>query len=310
LTKARKLIGTTGFLGSIGVLGTSTVVIAADLLPFFRVSLSDLDELPSGYQRTLEVFMSVGGSRSATSTTVILWAILILATALSISHRRGVSRENPNIRFAQLLTAAVATSGGFLLIGLMTNDWSPGYGATKYLIVIISITIPAMMVLALRLYEGNLTSIVLASGTLLLALILSQGELGNLGKSTLFSIEPPKTSAEVHPDVRSLVVALKDNPDQILCTDQAQDFNTPQAEPHRSYLCSRWGSSLVGADFGDAILWRYSLLDRIPKTEMPRIANLQKDSKLALLYFVRESSTGKPWWSEISGQSWILRQVK
>lgn len=288
------------------ILIASILVVFQKLFPYINPAPQADEDTASGVYRTIQVLTAAGGTRAATITTVLIWAFIVAAIAYIFRSTEDKVINDRNLGTVLFFTAAIFSAGAFYLLGMFTNGWNPGYGATKYLVLIIGVTLPAALILLQNQIRLGSASLVSLHGILIFTLVLSQGELALIAKSPLFTIGFDENTSYIYPDVRALATALESTPNQILCTDKSPDSQLAQVDPLRAYHCSRWGSSLVGADGKDALSWRFSHLDRAPKTELTRVATALKDENLAIIFFDHVPTKENSWWVKYSGKRWIF----
>jgi hypothetical protein len=292
------------------ILVSAIFVVFLKLFPYINPAPQGEENTASGIYRTIQVLTAAGGTRAASITTVLIWACIVIAIAFIFRSNEDKAINARNIGIVLIFTAAIFSAGAFHLLGMITNDWNPGYGATKYLVLIIGVTLPAALILIQNHIRLGLASLVSVHGILIFTLVLTQGELGLIAKSPIFTRGFDESTSYINPDVRALATALESKPDQILCTDKSPDFQLAQVDALRAYHCSRWGSSLVGADGTDALSWRFSHLDRVPKTNLSRVATTLNEKKLALIFFDHVPTKDDPWWVKYSGENWIFVESK
>ena len=254
-----------------------------------------------------------GGTRGASDLLVILWLFLIAVVVWRVSSRSKLDSYHPPTLFVVTVSTLIGSNVYLFLTGIASNEGSPGYGATKYLITSIAFSLPLFWMLATQ--EKRVSSLpnLLALGAIMIFSILitqpdSRGAaIGFLSPPNSVEVEAANTGV-----VRALKEALEMKPEHVLCVSDF-GYPIPGAEVRmESYFCTRWAQSLVGGD-AESSGWRFVPLNRQEESYMSDVLRAYSDKEVVIIRFVDPAIpllVEDTWWAKYIDPSWEIIEVK
>jgi hypothetical protein len=263
-----------------------------------------------------------GGTRNPGLILPIVWFVLLIATSWKLL--RGIERKSllGAPMFLAVLWLLGASNLYVLLAGLFQNGGSFGYGATKYFLTSITLTLPIMwMVLAESV--KSLKALAAAGLAIIVATLVTVPFTRMVPAAFVAPTLTPFLASPTAGDLQSansgvylaLQQAVTLKPDHIFC---ASDFGFPapnEAESMESYMCTRWGGALIANESGYA--WKFVPLNRAPFSKLVETKNnVQGESVVFIRIF---SQTGddedipnksETWWGKYVDNSWNVIEVK
>ena len=253
-----------------------------------------------------------GGTRAASDLLVIVWLLLIGLVTYVSSKKSNLFFSIDKDLFKISLFLLVLSSVFLYLTGMNTNAGGLGYGATKYLIVTISLSLPILVLVILTIREKlNFQSLISTVMVLVFGLMIAIPESRSVAAQFLAPNVSPDTEAARTFVFLALQEALEKEPDQIFC---ASDYGhpLPGAEVSMtSYFCTRWGQSLVGDEGGSE--WRTVPLGIHPEETLFGVKDVYKTKRVVLIRFPEYSNLllqQDTWWSKYVDESWEVVIVK
>ncbi len=266
-----------------------------------------------------------GGTRVPKRAFTVSWLISMLWVVVSIL-RRPPNKGFLGERLFLSVVGALATSAAYLLVaGLLNNTSTFGYGATKYLLTSIALSIPIILLVIVDNLKNVSVGNVWISGIVVLAVTFTLQVDSRSAFDTVVEpnsvglLNPPSQSsiAEAQSGVFSAIKsALRENPNQIFCVS---DYGFPVVNEEvnfNSYLCSRWVGSLIG-DSGTMSNWRFVALDQAPISSLLSAKDDVKGEKIVVIRFTHRNTQDKQvlpiadtWWAEYVEASWKVIEVR
>jgi hypothetical protein len=201
-----------------------------------------------------------GGTRNPGLILPIVWFVLLIATSWKLL--RGIDSKSllGAPMFLSVLGLLGASNLYVLLAGLLQNGESFGYGATKYFLTSITLTLPIMwMVLAESV--KSLKTLAAAGLAIIVATLVTVPFTRMVPAAfvapTLTPFLASPTAADLQSANSGVYLALQQavtlKPDHIFC---ASDFGFPapnEEESMESYMCTRWGGALIANECAGSI---------------------------------------------------------
>ena len=299
-------------------LTTFFVALAVILLPSIigLVSISD------------EYLKLPGGSRSATHTLIVLWAVILVLVLWAILSNPKKDNSTSQPKFVTLLSVgSLVLSTVYLSIaGLVGNSGQLGYGATKYLLTAISFSLPVFWLVLIHTVRSIRAISAISLGIVLLSAVLmaqpdsrkipltiaapSIGALEFLDANDKDYLESP--NADV---IAAITKAVAKAPDHIVC---ASDFGFPAPGGelnYESYACNRWSRSLLGDE--SPAEWAVIPLDMSTKSALKKARERYEGKKIVLIRIANPvGATNVPleksetWWIDYTDKSWEIITVR
>jgi hypothetical protein len=284
--------------------------------------------LPEVIKRILSVssYLQIGGgTRNASLALSAVWLLLVF---LVLWQKRKDSADSVLLGttlFILTMLTLVGSSFYLLLSGYLGSGESFGYGATKYFVTAIGFSLPVLFLVATQMIGVSTIKGVFLTGVLTVSIIfMAQPDSRMVPATIVFpSFIPflaPVDASALDSSVPGVITALKEavskDPDQILCVS---DFAFPYPDGEismESYLCSRWGGSLLG-DSDKAANWRFVPLDRGPVEGMETVRGILEGDDVILIRFTTLDNEGSPtldvsetWWGAYVDDDWAVITVK
>jgi hypothetical protein len=253
-----------------------------------------------------------GGTRSVSEFLLFAWLGSLGAILWRLSTRSSSGKLIGRPLFALTIGVLLASTMFLFVTGIATNSGNPGYGASKYLLTVISFTTPLLWLnLVTARKKFNYPKVLSSSLVLLFVIVAFQFDTRAIASS--FVIPPQLANVQVAQSgvFLALEEALRRKPDQIFCVS---DYGIPAPGGElnmNSYSCTRWGQSLVGDEKGQE--WRFVPLGRISEESLIPVLEAYRDKKVII---VRFSDPGKPllvadtWWFKYTDESWDIISVR
>jgi hypothetical protein len=262
-----------------------------------------------------------GGTRNPGLILPIVWFVLLIATSWKLL--RGIDSKSllGAPMFLSVLGLLGASNLYVLLAGLLQNGESFGYGATKYFLTSITLTLPIMwMVLAESV--KSLKTLAAAGLAIIVATLVTVPFTRMVPAAfvapTLTPFLASPTAADLQSANSGVYLALQQavtlKPDHIFC---ASDFGFPapnEEESMESYMCTRWGGALIANESGYA--WKFVPLNRAPVSALLETKNNVLGQSVVLIRLVNHRSgdsgisyIGNTWWGEYTDSSWDIITV-
>ena len=198
------------------------------------------------------------------------------------------------------------------LQGIVSNSGSPGYGASKYLLTGISLTLPILWLVLVTPRKPLNLVVRLSTGLLLIfAVLVAQPDSRGSALQFMSPSEGVDVSGAKTGVFLALDKAIKSGAEQIFC---ASDYGFPYPEGESSfeaYLCTRWGQALTGDESG--LEWRFVPLNRAPKESLELVRQSFSDKRVVVIRFTdptRPVLQSETWWSEYVDDSWTVITVR
>jgi hypothetical protein len=195
------------------------------------------------------------------------------------------------------------------LTGLAENADAPSYGATKYLLTTIALTIPIVWLTIVSLLKHSKVLVSTTLGVILLFGVLIAQPDSRSAVSFVTADRVVLNEDSIYKEVAALKIALEQNPDHVLCVS---DFGFPadgQEIRMESYFCTRWAQSLVGGEV-DSYDWRFAPLNRVDSIDqLLPIREAYEGKEVLLVRFTQESNKldlEETWWYKYVDESWEI----
>jgi len=254
-----------------------------------------------------------GGTRSAGELLVLVWLSLAAFSIWLRSRSEKKMAYSGSGDFSLVVLTLISSVLYIFVAGVSANAGTPGYGASKYLITAICISLP---VLYISLMDEERRQALIPTISLGVVLILSMIFFQPDTRNVAISFIQPASAAVLETPITgvtpALLQALNEQPDHVLCVS---DFGYPAPEEEvrkESYLCTRWAQSLVGGD-SDSSGWGFVPLNRQNVSYMLDVVESYKDRRVVLIRFTDSTSPKllqDVWWSEYVDKSWKIITVR
>jgi hypothetical protein len=197
------------------------------------------------------------------------------------------------------------------LTGLANNAGQPGYGALKYLMTSIAISVPFLwFVLSTQKPKRGIILPLLTGITLTYAVITFQYDSRPVGSSFVTPAQPANIAAAQSGVFPAIGEALSRNPQHIICVTDFESHSPDAAQNGSAYLCTRWAQSLVGDESGQE--WRFVPLGRLPEESLLPVLEAYGEKKVVVIRFPDPEnplSAEETWWFKYVDQSWDILTV-
>lgn len=253
-----------------------------------------------------------GGTRSAGDLLVLIWLGLAALSIWLTSKSEKKSTLPVHLLFGLVVFTLLASVLYIFIAGIAANGGSPGYGASKYLLIVISLSLPVffLSLIEKETYNGIVRALTIGI-ILALAIVFTQADTRNVASAfiTLQSAADLETSKSGI--VIAIQKALDQDPDHVLCVS---DFGYPApGEDIRpeSYFCTRWAQSLVGGD-SESSGWGFVPLNRQEVSYMNQVVDSYKKKSVVIIRFIDPANpklVQDTWWSEYVDKSWKIINV-
>jgi hypothetical protein len=264
-----------------------------------------------------------GATRSATQLLIFIWLALLISTTLLLSTKKSSKKRAGNRLFVASLGVLLATNIYLVSVGMLANAGPLGYGANKYLVTSIALSIPVLWVILVTSMRG-LKALGASVSGLILAFSISmfQPDQGLILNTGVVSLSPAASNPEESNVVSAIREALEGNPQNILCvSDDGQPMIVEGAQWNanqwESYICTRWGDSLAGNAGDEGFLWRATMINSYPIETLGTIRESYKDRNVAIIRFPSDSEESlepiaqeDTWWFDYVEPSWSVVVVK
>jgi hypothetical protein len=266
-----------------------------------------------------------GATRSATPTLILVW-LLLSATAIWAVSKRNKDHVLLGANLFGLTLAALLASIVYLVTtGMLASQGSSdyGYGANKYLLTSIAMSIPVLWLVLILSRKRARTLVSLVTGLALgFGLFIAQPDHGLLLNTGVISISAVQDPTAEQPVVAAIRQALETNPDHILCVSDDGQPMLVEGKPWNAnqwdaYLCTRWGDSLAGKAGPEGHLWRSTMINSMPEETLAIVRDTYVDKKVAIIRipgYEEGSSEMKiaeeQWWFQYVSPSWVTFPVK
>lgn len=303
--------------------GNQKVVLALTTF-FLALAVFLLPSIIGLVSRSNEYLKLPGGSRSATHTLIVLWAVTLVLVFWVILSTSKTDKAKNKVNFVTLLSVgSLVLSTMYLSIaGLIGNSGQLGYGATKYLLTAISFSLPVFWLVLIHTVRSLRALSAVSLGIVMLSAVLmaqpdsrkipitiaapSIGALEFLDANEKDYLESP--NADV---ISAITKAVSRNPDHIVC---ASDFGFPAPGGevnYESYACNRWSRSLLGDESPSE--WAILPLDMTPESSLYAALERYKGKKVVLIRISNPPGGTTPrldvsetWWVQYIDKSWDI----
>jgi hypothetical protein len=265
-----------------------------------------------------------GGTRSATSglITLTLFLAAIVIWKLLLAH---YDSEATGKNLFTLTIAVLVVSNLYLLISALEgNQGGFGYGATKYLITTISLTLPVFWMLAVEnLKLANFRVIATAGLVLILSILMVQPDSREVPAAIVAPqlipmqlLAPPDPNDVSKPSAvaSGLVAAFQLKPDHVICVSDLDVSSVSREVDFDSYFCNRWAGSLNSNK--DPFTWGAVALGRLGKDSLSEFRANYRGDVVAVVRIPnpKDSTTStldksETWWWDYADESWEVVTV-
>jgi hypothetical protein len=265
-----------------------------------------------------------GGTRSATTGLITLTLFLLGIVTLKLLRFPSDSGVTSKKLFI-VIVAVLFSSNAYLLVSALDgNQGEFGYGATKYLITTISISIPVLWILAVEYYElTNFKVITTAGLVLILSILMIQPDTRRVPASIVVPqlitslLSPPEIikiprSLEIASGLR---IAFQLKPDHVFCVSDLDVSKFSGAADYDSYVCNRWAGSLNSNE--DPFTWGAVALGRGGKDLLSDFQASYSGEDVVVVRILNPVDSTTPaldksetWWWEYVDESWEVVTVE
>jgi hypothetical protein len=253
-----------------------------------------------------------GGTRDVNGTLILLWLTVTTLSLWGVSKAKNHFFGFGKSLFSIGLLLLVSSNLILLLRGIAGNAGDPGYGASKYLITSIAITLPlTWAVYIFQKKNKNFYRILMSGIVILYSLITFQHDSRPVASSFFQPVVIADTGSAQSGVFLAIEQALQRNPEQIFCVSD-YGIPVPEAELNmNSYQCTRWAQSIVGDEGGQE--WRFVPLGRISEESLQPVLDAYRAKEVVIIRFI---DSGNPllvdhtWWSKYIDDSWEIITVK
>jgi hypothetical protein len=211
-----------------------------------------------------------------------------------------------------VVVLVLASNVAIYINGLANNSLTPGYGASKYIMVSVAFSLPVFFLLlsSIRFEHGQLVRVIGSGLVIVFAVIFVQPD----SRVTAVSFVTPAPAVNFDNSrvgvFKTIKTALSRNPDHVFCV---ADYGFPYYGDVNmdSYFCTRWAQSLLGDEGGSE--WRFVPLGRIPQESLLPVIEAFENKKVLVLRF---STSEMPllkedtWWAPYVDDSWEIIPVR
>ena len=291
------------------------VIVALGLAPIVVNLVSQRDSL----------ILETGATRSASTLLILLWLGLVcLAVLVSSKGRKSKTLIADNFFVLSILTL-LASNVYLVTTGMIVNGGysAYGYGANKYLITSIAMSIPVLWLAWIGKVKHAPTSVSALTGlALAFSLLIVQPDHGLVVNSGVISTSSEQVTVFESAVVTSIRSALETKPDHILCVSdlgypaivEGRQWNDDQWS---AYLCTRWGDSLAGKATIEGHYWKSTMINSLPESTLAAVRDVYQDKKVAIIRFpavdeesLELSDFNNQWWIKYVNPSWQIFNVE
>jgi hypothetical protein len=281
------------------------------IVGFLVLSLILLPEILKRVQDSGAYLQMVGGTRTASELLILLWLAIsgMVIWKYSKSLRGVLSVGKP--LFLTVLVFLLASNVAIYINGLANNSLTPGYGASKYIMVSVAFSMPVFFMLLTRnrFEKGRLVRIIGSGLVVIFAILFVQPD----SRATAVSFVTPAPAVNFDNSrvgvFKTIKTALSKNPDHVFCVS---DYGFPYYGDVNmdSYFCTRWAQSLLGDEGGSE--WRFVPLGRIPQESLLPVIETFMNKKVLVLRFSKSDMPlleKDTWWAPYVDDSWEIIPV-
>jgi hypothetical protein len=264
-----------------------------------------------------------GATRAATQLLIVIWLLLLTASIFWLSMKKSSKKPVGNTLFVASIGVLLSSNIYLVFTGMIVNSGTLGYGANKYLMTSIAISLPVIWISIISSKKGPRALGTVVSGlALAFTVSMSQPDQGLILNTGVVSLAPV-TLNQAEPNLVSAIrEALDGNPENILCvSDDGQpmivegaQWNTNQFE---AYICTRWADSLSGNFDGQGHEWRSTMINSRPIETLSTVRDAYKDRNVTVIRFLSSTAESTSplaeedtWWFEYVDESWSIISVK
>jgi hypothetical protein len=264
-----------------------------------------------------------GATRTPTQLLILVWLALVFASTLWLSRDQNSKDSAKNSLFMASIGILLLSNIYLVSSGMLANSGSLGYGANKYLLTSIALSIPVLWVSLVSSKRGLSALGAVTSGLVLtFSVSIFQPDQGLILNTGVVSISPAATKPQESNVVSAIREAIETNPQNILCVSdngkpmivEGAQWNSDQWD---AYICTRWADSLSGNAGIEGGLWRGTMINTRPIETLRAIRDSFQDRRVTIIRFPgkTEASTEivaeeDTWWFEYVDSSWRVVSVK
>jgi len=253
-----------------------------------------------------------GGTRTVSELLMLFWlAIAGLIVWRYSKAPKGVLKVGEPL-FVGVVVLLLASNVVLYINGLANNSLTPGYGASKYFMVSVALSLPVFFILLSRnrFEKGQLVRVVGSGLVVLFGILYVQPD----SRATAVSFVTPAPAINVENFrggvLGSIKMAISKEPDHVFCVSD-YGFSYSDDLSIESYLCTRWSQSILGQEWPQE--WRFVPLDRIPQDSLIPVLESLRDKKVSVIRFSRADLPllkQDTWWGPYVDKSWEIIPVR
>jgi hypothetical protein len=280
---------------------------------FIVLSLTLLPEVLARVGASDSYLQMVGNTRTASELLMLFW----LAIAGFIVWRyskatKGFLKVGKPL-FVVVVVLLLASTVALYINGLANNPIPPGYGASKYLMVSVALSLPVffMLLFSRNRFEKSQLVRVVGSGLVVLFAILYVQPDSRATAVSFVTASPEITLEDFQGGVFSAIkVAISQEPDHVFCVS---DYGFPISREidWESYFCTRWSESILGNP--GPYEWKALPLGEIGRKKWKPILESLRDKKVSVIRFSKEDMPllkQDTWWGPYVDESWEIIPVR
>jgi hypothetical protein len=264
-----------------------------------------------------------GATRAATQLLIVLWLLIITASIFWLSMKKSSRKPVGNTLFIAAIGVLLSSNIYLVFTGMLVNSGTLGYGANKYLMTSIAISLPVIWIAIISSKKGSRALGTAVSGlALAFTVSISQPDQGLILNTGVVALAPAVVN-QVEPNLVSAIrEALEGNPEHILCvSDDGQPMAVEGAQWNASqfeaYICTRWSDSLSGNAGDEGMSWRSTMINSRPIETLTTVRDAYQGRNVTVIRF--QSSTAEStlpladedtWWFEYVDDSWRIISVQ
>ena len=266
-----------------------------------------------------------GGTRVPTHGLTITWLVLSAFLFWNLAARQGrlQTKARPAL-FLSVLTSIIGSGLYLAYSGIINNQGSIGYGASKYLLVAIASSLPIVWMLSVTTFRYSDLKQIMGSGLILLLIVgMIQPDTRRVPATILATslgafefLEPVKPDSD---QSRRLIIAkalgdaLQSSPDNMFCISDVDPLTQNGEFGIETYLCSRWAQALTSEK---TAAWRFAPLGRASSNDLNATLASVGNETVVVLRLINASDSMQAsvdatdaWWRDYVHKSWVIITV-
>jgi hypothetical protein len=299
-----------------------TVFVLAAVLAVISVIL--LPRVLTLAQNSGDLLELQGGTRFATTGLITITLFLVVIVTWKLLRIPYDSNTKGKNLFTLTIGVLVSTNIYLLISALDGNQEGFGYGATKYLVTTISLSLPVLWIVAVEYLKPTNTKVIAASGVvLILSILMIQPDSREVPVAIVAPqlipmqlLAPPDPSEVSKPSAiaNGLQIAFQLNPDHVICVSDLEVSSVSGQVDFDSYFCNRWAGSLNSNK--DPFTWGAVALGRLGKDSLSEFRANYRGDVVAVVRISNPKDSTTPtldksetWWWDYADESWEVVTV-